>query len=99
MDTAKFDLLEQHIQHLLAVLAHVKEENARLSQSLTTFHNVGRTEQHSSADWDAVQAELLDLRSVAQTLRQERVFIRAKLEAMLGAVERLEEKSSAVARS
>ncbi|MGE3540010.1 MAG: hypothetical protein AB7N91_21565 [Candidatus Tectimicrobiota bacterium] len=92
MDTTKLEILEQHIQQLLAILTQVKAENARLSQRLAALQKTGQEQVHP--DWEAAQAELVNLRTMIHALRQERELIRAKLETMLGTVERLEVMAS-----
>lgn len=96
MDTMKLDMLEQYVQQLLALLAQVKEDNVRLTQNTVKLQQALQEQQHLVVSWEAAQTELRDLRTVTNTLRQERGLIRTKLEAILEAVEHLEEMSSPV---
>ena len=95
MDTTQLEVLEQYVQQLLLLLARVQDDNSRLAQRLAELQHTPQEPPPTLAAWDAAQVELHDLRTVTQTLRQERELIRTKLEAMLGVIEHLEDRVSA----
>jgi predicted RNase H-like nuclease (RuvC/YqgF family) len=90
MDTEKLAALERHLTHLIQAFIRVKEDNARLTQSLAQLQQTVHEQQRSLERWQAAQEELTRLRLVAQTLQQERELIRDRLTDMLVAIERLE---------
>ena len=90
MDTDRLEALERQITRLIQAFTRVKEENTCLMQSLVQFQQTVYEQQHSLERWQSAQEELTYLRTVTQTLQQEREFIRDRLEEMLAAVERLE---------
>ena len=90
MDTAKLDALESYIAQLIHTFARVKAENTRLAQHLVQLQQTLDEQQRTLEHWQAAQEELTRLRTVTQALQQERELIRAKLEEMLVAIERLE---------
>ena len=90
MDTARLEALERQITRLIQAFTWVKEENTRLTQSLVQFQQTLHEQQHSLERWQSAQEELIYLRTVTQTLQQERQLIRDRLEEMLATIERLE---------
>ena len=93
MDTDRLEALEKQITQLIQAFIRVKEENTRLTQSLVQFQQTLHEQQHSLERWQSAQEELIHLRTVTQTLQQEREFMRGRLEEMLAAIERLEKFS------
>lgn len=90
MDTERLEALERHIAQLLQAFTRVKQENACLTQNLVQLQQTLDEQQHILEQWHSAQEELTRLRTLTQVLRREREFIRAKLEEMLIALERLE---------
>ena len=90
MDTARLEALERQITRLIQAFTRVKEENTCLTQSLVQFQQTLYEQQHSLERWQSAQEELIHLRTVTQTLQQEREFMRGRLAEMLAAIERLE---------
>ena len=90
MDTHRHEALESHIVQLVQAFTQVKEENARLTQSFLQCQQTLHEQHHSLEHWQSAQQEIISLRKVTQTLQQERQLIRARLEEMLAAIERLE---------
>ena len=95
MDTERLEALEVQIIRLIQAFTQVKEENTRLTQSLLQCQQTLHEQHHSLERWQSAQEELISLRTVIQTLQQERKLIRDKLEEMLAAIERLEAFSHA----
>ena len=93
MDIAKLEALEKQITHLLQAFLRVKEENTHLTQRFAQLQQMLHDQQHSLERWQSEQEELASLRTVTQTLQQERELIRNKLEELLVIVERLERSS------
>jgi hypothetical protein len=90
MDTERLEALESQIIRLIQAFTQVKEDNTRLTQSLLQCQQALHEPHHSLERWQSAQEELVSLRTVIQTLQQERKLIRARLEEMLAAIERLE---------
>ena len=90
MDIVRLEALERQITHLLQAFVRIKEENTHLTQKLAQLQQVLHDQQHSLERWQCDQKELVSLRTVAQTLHQERELIRNKLAELLIVVERLE---------
>jgi len=90
MDIARLEALEKQITHLSQAFIRVKEENTHLTQRLAQLQQMLHDQQHSLERWQSDQEELASLRTVTQTLQQERELIRNKLEELLVIVERLE---------
>ena len=90
MDTAKLEALEIQITQLLQAFIRSKEENVQLTQKLAQLQQMLHDQQHSLERWQADQEELASLRTLTQTLQQERGLIRSKLEELLVVIERLE---------
>src|SRR5262249_46572234 len=90
METTNFEALESYIAQLIDAFTQVKAENVRLAQSLVRLQQTVDEQQRTLEHWQAAQEELTRLRTVTQTLQRERELIRAKLEEMLVAIERLE---------
>jgi predicted nuclease with TOPRIM domain len=90
MDVAKLEALERQITHLIHAFVRIKEDNKHLTQRLTQLQGMLHDQQHSLERWQSEQAELASLRTIAQTLQQERELIRNKLQELLVIVERLE---------
>jgi predicted nucleic acid-binding Zn-ribbon protein len=90
MDVARLEALERKITHLIQAFVRIKEENAHLTQRLAQFQEMLHDQQHSLERWQSDQAELTSLRTLTQTLQQERELIRNKLQELLVIVERLE---------
>ncbi len=93
MDIARLEALEKQITHLLQAFLRVKEENTHLTQRLAQLQQMLHDQQHSLERWQSDQEELASLRTVTQTLQQERALIRNKLEELLVIIERLERVS------
>ena len=94
MDIARLEALERQITHLIQAFIRIKEENTHLTQRLAQLQQMLHDQQHSLERWQSDQEELASLRTVMQTLQQERELIRNKLEELLVVVERLEGFSS-----
>src|SRR5215470_9886783 len=90
MDTQRLEALESYIVQLIQAFTQVKEENARLAQSFLQCQQTLHEQHHSLEHWQSAQQEIISLRKVTQTLQQERQLIRARLQEMLAAIERLE---------
>src|SRR5215510_14854421 len=90
MDIARLEALEKQITHLSQAFIRVKEENTHLTQRLTQLKQMLHDQQHSLERWQSDQEELVSLRTVTQTLQQERELIRTRLEEVLVIVKRLE---------
>lgn len=95
MDTERLEALENQIIRLIQAFTQVKEENTRLTQSFLQCQQTLHEHHHSLERWQSAQEELISLRTVIQTLQQERKLIRDRLEEMLAALERLEAFSHA----
>ena len=93
MDIARLEALETQITHLIQAFIQIKEENTHLMQRLAQLQQMLHDQQHSLERWQSDQEELASLRTVTQTLPQERELIRNKLEELLVIVERLEKFS------
>src|SRR6266704_1590901 len=93
MDIARLEALEKQITHLIQAFIRIKEENTHLTQRLAQLQQMLHDQQYSLERWQADQEELAALRTVTQTLQQERELIRNKLEELLVIVERLEKFS------
>jgi len=90
MDTERLEALESQIIRLIQAFTQVKEENTRLTQSFLQCQQTLHEQHHSLEHWQSVQEELISLRTITQTLQQERQLIHDRLEEMLAAIERLE---------
>ncbi len=90
MDTERLEALERQITRLIQAFIQVKEENTRLTQSLVQCQQTLHEQRPALERWQSAQEELTSLRTVTQTLQQEREFIHDRLAEMLAAVERLE---------
>jgi predicted nuclease with TOPRIM domain len=90
MDIARLEALEKQITHLIQAFIQIQEENRRLTQRLAQLQEMLHDQQHSLERWQSEQAELASLRTITQTLQQERELIRNKLQELLVIVERLE---------
>ena len=90
MDIVRLEALEKQITHLIHAFRRIKEENTHLTQRLAQLQQMLHDQQHTLERWQADQEELASLRTVTQTLQQERELIRTKLEELLVIVERLE---------
>jgi len=90
MDITRFEALEKQITQLIQAFVQIKEENTHLTQSLAQFQQMLHDQQHSPERWQSDQEELASLRTVTQTLQQERELVRTKLEELLVIIERLE---------
>jgi predicted nucleic acid-binding Zn-ribbon protein len=90
MDMARLEALERQIAQLIQAFIRIKEANIHLTQRLTQLQQMLHDQQHSLERWRSDQEELASLRTVTQTLQQERELIRTRLEELLVIVERLE---------
>lgn len=90
MDIARLEALERQIEQLIRAFIRIKEENTHLTQNLAQFQQMLPDQQYSLERWLSDQEELASLRTITQTLRQERELIRTRLEELLIIVERLE---------
>ena len=90
MDIARLEALERQIAQLIQTFIRIKEENTHLTQRLAQFQQMLHDQQHSPERWQSDQEELASLRTVTQTLQQERELVRTKLEELLVIIERLE---------
>lgn len=90
MDIARLEALERQITHLIQAFMRIKEENTHLTQRLAQFQQMLHDQQHSLERWQSDQAELASLRTITQTLQQERELVHSKLQELLVIVERLE---------
>jgi len=90
MDIARLEALERQITHLIQAFVRIKEENTHLTQRLAQLQQMLHDQQHSLERWQSDQAELASLRTITQTLQQERELIRNKLQELLVSIERLE---------
>ena len=90
MDIARLEALERQITHLIQTFLRIKEENRHLTRRLAQLQQMLHDQQHSLERWQSDQEELASLRTVTQTLQQERELIRNKLKELLVIVERLE---------
>jgi predicted nucleic acid-binding Zn-ribbon protein len=90
MDVARLEALERQISHLIQAFVRIKEENTHLTQRLAQFQEMLHDQQYSLERWQSDQAELASLRTLTQTLQQERELIRNRLQELLVIVERLE---------
>lgn len=93
MDMARFESLETHVVNLVEAYARVKEENKELGQRVEQLQDALDAQQEELARLRPGQQELAHLRTVMQTMQQERHAIREKLEQMLGTIEWLEGRS------
>ena len=89
MDIARLEALESQIAQLIQAFIRIKEENMHLTQRLAQLQQMLH-DQHSLERWQSDQEELASLRTVTQTLQQERELIRTRLEELLVIVKRLE---------
>jgi hypothetical protein len=89
MDIARLEALESQIAQLIQAFIRIKEENTHLTQRLAQLQQMLH-DQHSLERWQSDQEELASLRTVTQTLQQERELIRTRLEELLVIVKRLE---------
>ena len=94
MDIARLEALERQIAQLIQAFIQIKEENTHLTQRLAQFQEMLHDQQYSLERWQSDQAELASLRTVTQTLQQERELIRIRLEELLVIVKRLERFST-----
>ena len=90
MDIARLEALERQITQLIQAFIRIKEENTLLTQRLAQLQQMLHDQQHSLEHWQSDQEELASLRTVTQTLQQERELIRTRLEEVLVIVKRLE---------
>ena len=90
MDIARLEALEKQITDLIQAFIRIKEENTHLTQRLAQLQQMLHDQQQSLERWQSDQAELASLRTITQTLQQERELIRTKLQELLVIVERLE---------
>jgi hypothetical protein len=90
MDIARLEALERQIAQLIQAFIQIKEENTHLTQRLVQLQQMLHDQQDSLEHWQSDQAELASLRTVTQTLQQERELIRIRLEELLIIVKRLE---------
>jgi predicted nuclease with TOPRIM domain len=90
MDIARLEALERQITHLIEAFIRSKAENTHLTRRLAQLQQMLHDQQHSLERWQSDQEELASLRTVTQTLQQERELIRNKLKELLVIVERLE---------
>jgi len=90
MDIARLEALERQIAQLVQTFIRIKEANTHLTQRLTQLQQMLHDQQHGLERWQSDQEELASLRTVTQTLQQERELIRTRLEELLVIVERLE---------
>src|SRR5262245_50998621 len=90
MDIARLEALEKQVTQLIQAFVRIKEENIHLTQRLAQLQQMLHDQQHSLERWQSDQDELVSLRTVTQTLQQERELIRTRLEELLVIVERLE---------
>jgi len=90
MDTERLEALESQIIRLIQAFTQIKEENTHLTQSFLQCQQTLHEQHHGLEHWQSAQEELIYLRTVTQTLQQERQLIRDRLEEMLAAIERLE---------
>jgi len=93
MDIARLEALEKQITHLIQAFIRIREENTHLTQRLAQLQQMLHDQQYSLERWQSDQEDLASLRTVTQTLQQERELIRNKLEELLVIVERLEKFS------
>jgi len=93
MDIARLEALEKQITHLIQAFIRIREENTHLTQRLAQLQQMLHDQQYSLERWQSDQEELASLRTITQTLQQERELIRNKLEELLVIVERLEKFS------
>jgi len=93
MDIARLEALEKQITHLIQAFIRIRKENTHLTQRLAQLQQMLHDQQYSLERWQSDQEELASLRTVTQTLQQERELIRNKLEELLVIVERLEKFS------
>ena len=99
MDIARLEALERQIAQLIQAFIRIKEENTHLTQRLVQLQQRLHDQQDSLEHWQADQAELASLRTVTQTLQQERELIRIRLEELLIIVKRLERFSRTLSDS
>ena len=90
MDIARLEALERQIAQLIQAFIRIKEENTHLMQRLAQLQQMVHDQQHNLERRQFDQEELTSLRTVTQTLQQERELIRTRLEELLVIVERLE---------
>jgi chromosome segregation ATPase len=90
MDIARLEALERQIAQLIQAFIRIKEENTHLTQRLARFQQMLHDQQYNLERWQSDQAELASLRTITQTLQQERELIRIRLEELLVIVKRLE---------
>ena len=85
MDIERLEALERQITHLIQAFIRIKEENTHLTQEASAqFQQMLHDQQHSLERWQSDQEELASLRTVTQTLQQERKLIRNRLERTAG---------------
>lgn len=90
MDSDRLEALEKYVVQLVGAFAHLQEENKDLQ------HRVGQLQQTANAQkqrLDRLQPErdeLLQFRTMIQSLQRERELIRKKLEGMLVTLGQLE---------
>ena len=82
--------MERQIAQLIQAFIQIKEENTHLTQRLAQCQQMLHDQQYSLEHWQSDQAELASLRTLTQTLQQERELIRIRLEDLLVIVKRLE---------
>jgi len=90
MDIARLEALERQIAQLIQAFIRIKEENTHLMQRLAQLQQMVHDQQHNLERRQSDQEELTSLRTITQTLQQERELIRTRLEELLVIVERLE---------
>ena len=94
MDIARLEALERQIAQLIQAFIRIKEENTHLMQRLAQLQQMVHDQQYNLERWQSDQEELTSLRTVTQTLQQERELIRIRLEELLVIVKRLERFST-----
>jgi predicted RNase H-like nuclease (RuvC/YqgF family) len=90
MDIDRLEALEKYVANLVDAFVHLKEENKNLNQRIGHLQYSVNVQKQQLERLQPERDELLQFRTMIQSLQREREIIRKKLEEMLTTIERLE---------
>jgi predicted RNase H-like nuclease (RuvC/YqgF family) len=90
MDSDRLEALEKYVVHLVEAFTHLQEENKDLRHRLSQLQQTVNVQKQRLDRLQPERDELIQFRTMIQSLQRERELIRKKLEEMLVTVEQLE---------
>jgi len=90
MDSDRLEALEKYVVHLVQAFVHLQEENKTLQHRMGQLQHTAHAQKQRLDRLQPERDELVQFRTIIQSLQRERELIRKKLEEMLSTIEQLE---------